>query len=118
MNLAAVAQLSQALFDWVWRTSLQAAVLIALVFLVQLIFGRVLSARWRYGLWLLVLLRLSMPMVPASAWSVFNLGKSVLAVSTPLKFQAEATYLPGRLPEPTIGAPGAPSETHPPATRT
>jgi hypothetical protein len=37
------------------KASWQAAVLILLVLAVQRVFGRRLSPRWRYGLWLLVL---------------------------------------------------------------
>ena len=69
MNLAAVSELSQS------RTSFHATVLIVLVVLVQRLFGRVLSARCRYGLWLLVLLRLVLPVAPASSFSIFNLGR-------------------------------------------
>jgi bla regulator protein BlaR1 len=39
---------------------------------VQLLFGKLLSPRWRYALWMLVVVRLLMPVMPASRWSVFN----------------------------------------------
>jgi beta-lactamase regulating signal transducer with metallopeptidase domain len=32
-----------------------------------------LPPKWAYALWLLVVVRLLMPVVPASPWSVFNL---------------------------------------------
>jgi beta-lactamase regulating signal transducer with metallopeptidase domain len=55
------------------KASGQAAVLILLVLAVQWAFGRRLSPRWRYGLWLLVVARLALPWTMPSAVSVFNL---------------------------------------------
>jgi beta-lactamase regulating signal transducer with metallopeptidase domain len=43
-----------------------------LVLAVQWLFRRRLNARWQYALWLLVVVRLAMPSLPASSWSVFN----------------------------------------------
>jgi beta-lactamase regulating signal transducer with metallopeptidase domain len=56
----------------VWRSSWQATVLIVAVLLVQLLFSRRLSARWRYNLWLIVLIRLALPVTPSSRLSVYN----------------------------------------------
>jgi beta-lactamase regulating signal transducer with metallopeptidase domain len=55
------------------KASWQAAVLILLVLAAQWIFGRRLSPRWRYGLWLLVVARLALPWTVPSSVSVFNL---------------------------------------------
>src|ERR1017187_3525558 len=55
------------------KASWQAAVLIVLVLLAQWALGRRLKPRWRYGLWLLVMLRLALPWTVPSAVSVFNL---------------------------------------------
>jgi beta-lactamase regulating signal transducer with metallopeptidase domain len=55
------------------KASWQAAVLILLVLAVQWVFGRRLSPRWRYGLWLLVVARLALPWTIPSPVSVFNL---------------------------------------------
>lgn len=57
---------------WVWETTWQASLLALLVFAVQLAFGRRLTARWRYALWLLVLLRLVLPVLPESRTSIYN----------------------------------------------
>lgn len=38
--------------------SIQASILVGLVLLVQLLLGKWLTPAWRYGLWLLVVLRL------------------------------------------------------------
>jgi len=59
-------------FGWLWRASWQAAVLIGLVLLAQALFRRQLAPAWRYRLWLLVLLRLLLPVLPPSGLSVFN----------------------------------------------
>src|SRR2546426_749927 len=77
MNLDAVSHSLGAIFEWAWRTSLHASVLIVLVCLIQLAGGKWLAPRWRYALGVLVLVRLLMPAVPASAFSIFNLSKRV-----------------------------------------
>jgi len=52
---------ARALFDTSW----QAAALVLVVLLVQRLFKRQLSARWSYGLWLVVVLRLALlPIAP------------------------------------------------------
>lgn len=65
------------MIDVLWRSSWQAAVLAMLVLAAQWILRSRLSARWRYNLWLLVLLRLVVPVTPASPWSVFNLAPRI-----------------------------------------
>ena len=67
MNFNAASQILSAIFEWTWRTSLHASVLIALVLLIQITAGKWLAARWRYALGVLVLVRLLLPAVPASA---------------------------------------------------
>ncbi|PYJ99248.1 MAG: hypothetical protein DME23_10040 [Verrucomicrobia bacterium] len=92
MTFNAANQILSAMFEWTWRTSLHASVLITLVALIQAAGSKRLAARWRYALGLLVLLRLMMPVVPASSFSIFNLTapilpnapSSELRVSTPL----------------------------------
>jgi beta-lactamase regulating signal transducer with metallopeptidase domain len=67
------------------KASWQAAVLILLVLAVQWVFGRRLSPRWRYGLWLLVVARLALPWTMPSSVSVFNflsLPKAAAAVAS------------------------------------
>jgi len=60
-------------FDWLLWVSIQGSVLIALIILVQLILRRRLGIRWHYFLWLLLLIRLTVPWLPQSRISVFNL---------------------------------------------
>src|SRR5205814_5258917 len=58
--------------EWLLRASWQAGVLAILILVIQWIAGSRLSARWRYNLWMLVVLRLVLPAVPATHWSVHN----------------------------------------------
>ena len=60
-------------FDWLARTSWQAAILVCLVLTAQTIFRKQLSPRWRCHLWLIVLVKLALPLPPRSSLSVFNL---------------------------------------------
>lgn len=62
-------------FEWALRTSWQGAILVVAVLFAQLVLRRQLNARWRFNLWLLVVLRLLMPFSPESAVSVFNFVK-------------------------------------------
>jgi beta-lactamase regulating signal transducer with metallopeptidase domain len=65
--------LIQPAFAWTWKNSLQAAVLIGLVLLLQKILGRWLTPRLRYALSLLIVLRLLLPTAPPSPISLENL---------------------------------------------
>ncbi len=55
------------------RASWQASFLIAAILLVQHLFQKYLTARWRYVLWFLVVARLVMPSLPESYFSIFNI---------------------------------------------
>ena len=59
--------------DWLGHASLQGAVLVCVILFVQVLFRRRLPGRWRYALWLLLVLRLAIPWAPESRLSVFNL---------------------------------------------
>ncbi len=75
MSLSAIAAALEQFCVWAWKTSLHASVLIALVLAIQFAFGNRLPVRLRYAFSLLVLLRLILPVAPATSFSVFNLGK-------------------------------------------
>lgn len=62
-----------ALFGLLLETSYKGSVAIVMVTIAITVFGRKLGARARYALWLLVLLRLALPVTVSSTWSVFNL---------------------------------------------
>src|ERR1700740_3375758 len=58
---------------WLLRASWQASLLVLLVLVVQRLFRRQLSPKWRYRLWMIVLVRLVLPFSPPSPVSIFNL---------------------------------------------
>jgi bla regulator protein BlaR1 len=58
--------------NWLLNRSLQAGVLVLLVLLLQRLFRRQLTYRWRFALWWIVLGRLLLPLGPESVVSVFN----------------------------------------------
>src|SRR5438093_10783682 len=62
-------------FRWVLQTTWQAAVLAGLILLVHRLFRKRLSPPWRYGLWLLLVVRLLIPVPPQSGLSIFNLAR-------------------------------------------
>ena len=64
------------LFRWILQTSWQAAVLAGLILLAQWLLRRRLAPAWRYGLWLLLITRLLIPVVPPSGFSIFNLART------------------------------------------
>lgn len=57
---------------WLWQTTLAAAVLAAIVLVLQAGFERWLTPRWTYALWMLVVLRLIVPFAPESRFSIWN----------------------------------------------
>ena len=62
-----------ALASWALETSAYAAALVLLVIAAQSIFGKLMSPKWRYGLSLLILVRLLLPISPESRLSITNL---------------------------------------------
>src|SRR6267143_2425554 len=94
MNFDTFNQFLGALFEWASLTSLHASALITLGVLIQLAGGKRLAPRWRYALGLLVLLRLMMPAVPASSFSIFNLTGRVLPVAPSGESRATTSLLP------------------------
>jgi beta-lactamase regulating signal transducer with metallopeptidase domain len=92
-----IAHLEAALAE-VWRLSWQASTLIALVLLAQWIGGGRWPARWRYNLWLLVLVRLVLPWSWPSPLSVYNVvhwgsekAATVLEATAPARASAVRT---------------------------
>ena len=85
------------------ETSWQAAVLAAVVLLLGMLLRGRLSARWRCALWLVVLVRLLMPVVPESPMSLFNLLPIELALSgTDAQGDQAVGPLDGGLPAPAF----------------
>ena len=69
--------------DWLLTTSWHVALLILVVFAVQVTCGRWLRPSWRYSLWLLVVLRLVLPAVPESSIGLLQ-GSPPVALFLPL----------------------------------
>jgi beta-lactamase regulating signal transducer with metallopeptidase domain len=74
-----------------------------LVLAVQWGLGRRLSPRWRYGLWLLVVIRLALPWTIPSAASLFNFLSWARASETVVSLRA--TPSPSPVLQPTVSAP-------------
>ena len=83
MEIGAILERALALL---WRASWQASVLVLTVVLLQILLAKRLTPQWRHALWLLVVVRLLLPVTPSSPWSLFNywnLEPSKLAESIP-----------------------------------
>jgi beta-lactamase regulating signal transducer with metallopeptidase domain len=78
--------------SWLWRTTCEASVVILLVGLAQLLLNRQLSARWRHGLWLLVVIRLLLPRSVETPLSIFNYLSSQWPVRSTLSTTTTSTY--------------------------
>ncbi|HUV64273.1 MAG TPA: M56 family metallopeptidase [Sedimentisphaerales bacterium] len=60
-------------FQWLVKASFQASLLVCLILLMRLVLRERLPIRWHYYLWLLLLVRLSLPWSPQSHFSIYNL---------------------------------------------
>ena len=61
------------LFQWLLRATLQGSLLVCLILATKLALRERLPARWHYCLWLILLVRLSLPWAPQSRLSIYNL---------------------------------------------
>ena len=82
---------------WIWEASWQAGVIALVVLIVRRLIGSRLSPGLRYGLWLLVVVRLLMPELPQSPASLYNAAPSAAVfehgIRTTLGYQGgENTY--------------------------
>ncbi len=59
--------------QWLVKATLQGSLLVCLIMLIQATLRQRLPARWRYCLWLVLLLRLSLPWSPQSPVSIYRL---------------------------------------------
>ena len=96
---------TEPLWDWLLKSSWQAAVLVGAVLLVQWIFRHKLPPRWRHALWWLVAIRLLLPVTLESSISIFNwTGYRLVPASRALAVDGET---PLALPVPVTGDAGA-----------
>ena len=87
---------------WTWRASWQGSVLMGLVLVAQWVLSKRLTAHWRYGLWFLVLARLSLPVSIESAFSIFNYTPAAITVELTEPFgtpRPAGNRLPQSLPD-------------------
>lgn len=66
-------QLLEPAMEWLARVSVQAVVLVILILLVQMLGREKISARWRYALWLLLVVRLALPIQLPSRINLLSL---------------------------------------------
>jgi len=75
-----------AFFHWLLAAGLRASLLAIGVFAFQAILRRWLPARWRYALWLPMVLVLLAPVLPPSRWSAENgFNRKSLAIRATLR---------------------------------
>ncbi len=58
---------------WLVQATVKGSAAIVLIAAAYVVIGRRVPARWWYALWLVVVLRLVVPIAPSSPWSLFNL---------------------------------------------
>jgi beta-lactamase regulating signal transducer with metallopeptidase domain len=75
------------LLSWLYHATIKGAVVIVLVALLLRLFGSRVDPRFRHLLWLIVLVRLMVPIAPSSSWSLFNLLPGRAAA--PVQIRAE-----------------------------
>ena len=63
--------------EWLIKTSFKSSILVCLILLLQFLIGDKISARWRYALWFLLLIRLIIPFEFVGDLSLHNLLSSV-----------------------------------------
>jgi ankyrin repeat protein/beta-lactamase regulating signal transducer with metallopeptidase domain len=94
------------IFAWLLTASWQASVLALFVLLIQKTLGSRLNPRWRYALWLLVLVRLVLPALPESALSLFQFAPPPPArLVTPLTEPWQPLFSGKPYPSPQDAAP-------------
>lgn len=60
-------------FLWFFQTSLTAAIIILIIILILKMFNNHISVRIKYGLWILVMLRLLVPVIPEANINLFDI---------------------------------------------
>ena len=90
--------------NWLLNHSLEAGMLVLLVLVVQWLFRRRLTNRWRFALWWIVLARLLLPISLPSTVSLFNLFQPAVRI---IGLRPTTPTAPPRLPYKSY-APGFP----------
>ena len=95
------------------RHTLQVSLLILAIFLLRKALRRQIPAPWLHLLWVVVAIRLLLPVIPTSPWSIHNFASSEQAFSAPSGATVESTDVPSLPVSPA--APPMP-EVRPPST--
>ena len=93
-----LAMLPYSVLAWLFDATIKSSIVILLVIAVQLTIGRRVQARWRHALWLLVVVRLLLPAVPSSRWSLFNLFPVSASAQPNLRLDAELPHALAAMP--------------------
>ncbi len=64
-------------FEWLLITSAQASLLVCLIIIVQTLLKRRFGVRWHYCLWLVMLIRMTLPWAPEFRFSLFTMLQNV-----------------------------------------
>ncbi|EEG77266.1 M56 family metallopeptidase [Dethiobacter alkaliphilus] len=81
-------------FEWVLRSSVMASILVLFILLIKLIVKEKLGAKWNYYVWLLVLIRLLLPVSIESSVSFFNVPGFFQQQNLPIVIENE--YAPNQ----------------------
>lgn len=99
-----------AYLEWLLRASVSATFIGAMVLLIQLLFGRWLTPAWRYRLWIVMVVRLLLPALPASpmSFSNFDLSDAIRRTSVSFRNDYASHRTPGDSPSAAVGSVDAP----------
>ncbi|MCC2544558.1 M56 family metallopeptidase, partial [Bacillus thuringiensis] len=61
------------IFDWVIETSILASVLVGFILCIKIVLKNWLTPRWKYALWLILIVRLILPWLPESSFSIYSI---------------------------------------------
>lgn len=62
-----------AIFNWIWKTSIMASIVVGLVLLIKFVLKDRLRISWHYFIWFILFIRLALPWAPESSMSLYNL---------------------------------------------
>ena len=102
-------------WPWLWDTSLQVGILAAVLFLLDHLLGRRLAPRWRYLLWLVLVVRMLLPTLPPDpfdwsrqAWPRWSSPATAAGAPLPADDGGSVLPAPSQPGVPAVGAPRIP----------
>ncbi|HDR8108638.1 TPA: M56 family metallopeptidase [Bacillus cereus] len=78
-------------FDWLIETSLMASILVGFILCIKVLFRNKLTPRWQYMLWIVLMIRLLLPWLPDSSYSIYSLLSYSSSVSEVIPKNMPAT---------------------------